>query len=212
MCCYLTSVKITKTSLVWIVPQRMAVLILPEIKTGSSYPFFVSASGDRWQFWMNVVGPWVRKVNCLAQTWPSTVQAVRPAYFKTRSRGGFWLRIPAHSVPPAPPSPPHLAADPACRGLYHSQNALGQILAYNDDIDIYFNPYLRICLLILEREEGGKGERKREKHWLVASCKCSSWWNPQPRYVPWPRIKLLGHRMTLQPPEPLGQGNAEMFF
>ena len=54
------------------------------------------------------------------------------------------------------------------------------------------NPYLRICLLILDREDGGgEGERERErdreilKHQSVASCMSPDWGsNPQPRYVP----------------------------
>ena len=33
-----------------------------------------------------------------------------------------------------------------------------------DFLKIFFNAHLRICLLILEREEGREMERKREKH------------------------------------------------
>ena len=48
------------------------------------------------------------------------------------------------------------------------------------DIQIYiFNPYLRVCLLFLETEEGG--ERERERETSVASCRCPDrGWNPQP--------------------------------
>ena len=54
------------------------------------------------------------------------------------------------------------------------------------------NPHLMICLLILEREEGGEREKEgernidvREKHQSVASCmRPDQGSNPQPRYVP----------------------------
>ena len=49
------------------------------------------------------------------------------------------------------------------------------------------NPHLRICLLILERKEGGE----REKYWWsVTSRMClSQKLNPQPTYVLWLGIK-----------------------
>ena len=58
----------------------------------------------------------------------------------------------------------------------------------------FFNSHQWICLLTLEREEGGERERERnitvkEKHQPVASCTCPcQGWNPQPMYVPWPGI------------------------
>ena len=45
------------------------------------------------------------------------------------------------------------------------------ILLYESvHLSVFFNPHPRICLLILEREEGREGEREKEKHCLVASC------------------------------------------
>ena len=60
-----------------------------------------------------------------------------------------------------------------------------------------FNPHLRMCLLILEREGGketGGGREKEkyrcEKHLLGASCMCPERGsNLRPRYVPWPGIE-----------------------
>ena len=43
---------------------------------------------------------------------------------------------------------------------------------------LFLNSHLRICLLILEREEGLGRERNinmREKHWSVASCTHPDW-------------------------------------
>ena len=58
----------------------------------------------------------------------------------------------------------------------------------------YFNPQLRTCLLILEREGRDKERERninvREKHWLVAFSVCPDWgMNPKPRHVPWLEIK-----------------------
>ena len=61
---------------------------------------------------------------------------------------------------------------------------------------IFKNPYQRIYLLILEKEEGEGGGRERnidvrenisvrEKHQLAATPMCPNWGlNFQPRYVP----------------------------
>ena len=58
---------------------------------------------------------------------------------------------------------------------------------------MFFNPHLRICLLILERgkgREGGRERNAREKHWSVASCMCSDQGsNLKPRFMPWPGIE-----------------------
>ena len=62
-------------------------------------------------------------------------------------------------------------------------------------IDLFFfNPLSRVCLLILEREEGGERERQtdrqtdidvRENHQSVSSCMHpDQGLNLQPRYVP----------------------------
>ena len=52
----------------------------------------------------------------------------------------------------------------------------------------FFNPHQRICLLILEREEGReriKNIDMREKHQSVACYMLPDWGsNTQPRYVP----------------------------
>ena len=57
----------------------------------------------------------------------------------------------------------------------------------------FLNPHLRICLLILERKEGGRGdrerrtegEREREKHQWVASCtRPDQGSNPRPFCTP----------------------------
>ena len=57
----------------------------------------------------------------------------------------------------------------------------------------FFNPHLRIHLLVLER--GRERERNidvKEKHQLIASHMCPDWGlNLQPRYVPWPRNKPM---------------------
>ena len=59
---------------------------------------------------------------------------------------------------------------------------------------VCFNPYLRICLLIWERESEGERDTHinvREKHWLVASCMWLDWGlNLQASYVPWLGINL----------------------
>ena len=59
----------------------------------------------------------------------------------------------------------------------------------------FHNPHLKICLLILEKEEGGGGEKDtetetkrninvRENHLLTASHMCPDWgWSPQPSHV-----------------------------
>ena len=52
-----------------------------------------------------------------------------------------------------------------------------QILPPSWDVIVFFksNPHLWICLLTLDREEGGGRERhqcKREKHQLIASHTC----------------------------------------
>ena len=50
-----------------------------------------------------------------------------------------------------------------------------ELLVLISFLNIIFNPHLRICLLILEREERRGGERERdvkEKYRLVASHTC----------------------------------------
>ena len=67
------------------------------------------------------------------------------------------------------------------------------------------------------RERGREGERETEtetsiweKHWSVSSCMHPERGsNPQPRYVPWPRIEpavFLVYWTTFQPTEPPSQG------
>ena len=70
----------------------------------------------------------------------------------------------------------------------------------------FFNPHLRLCLLILGREEGREKERNidvREKHQLVASHVFpGQGWNPQPFGVwddaPTNQDTRPGHRLTLE--------------
>ena len=84
--------------------------------------------------------------------------------------------------------------------LFHlSQFVLGFLLLATQSLDkqkhsdklsslpfMFFNPYLRPCLLILEGEEGGGDtDRERENHQSAAFCTCPDrGLNPKPRYVP----------------------------
>ena len=55
-----------------------------------------------------------------------------------------------------------------------------------------------------------------EKYWSSASCTCPNWGsNPQPRHVPWPRIKsatFLVYGRMLQPTEVPSQGDFIDFY
>ena len=80
-------------------------------------------------------------------------------------------------------------------------------------------------LLILETQEWGGGARERETsiwerniNWLPPR-RPDQGWNPQPRYVPWPRIELPTFWCTgwcsnqlSHPAEPPSQAEAPSFF
>ena len=81
---------------------------------------------------------------------------------------------------------------------------------------ISFWPYQRTFFhCSLEREEGREegGERNidvREKHHVVASCRCSDWGsNPQSRHVPWLGIKPA--TVQLQELRPTGPHQPGLF-
>ena len=64
-------------------------------------------------------------------------------------------------------------------------------------IIIFFNSHLRTYLLILDREKRGEREKNidvKEKHQSVVSFTREL--DPQPRYVPWPGIKLANFWCT----------------
>ena len=71
-----------------------------------------------------------------------------------------------------------------------------------------FNPHLRTCLLVSEREEGGdrastRNIDVRQKHRSIISRRCPD------RH--WTRNPLL-YRMILRPTEPPGQGSTHIFI
>ena len=81
----------------------------------------------------------------------------------------------------------------------------------------FFNPDLRICSLIPEREEWKEREKnqcERNIDWLPPTHAPSGDWTCNPRMCPDQKLNSqpYGARMMLQPAEPPGQGTFQFFL
>ena len=84
-------------------------------------------------------------------------------------------------------------------------------------INGFFNPHPIICLLIFLEREGGREEHQCERETSIGCLRTclGQGSNPQPTYVPCPRIEpatFSVYRTMLLPPEPLGRAKLMVLF